>query len=169
MQSSPGTEQQSEPPAEDVRAQLEEARAQLAASEDRYLRARADLENYRRRSEQDLARRVREQSDDLLRMWLEVVDSVERALALTGDDGDAAGGLQAFRDQIEAILSRQGVRRIGEVGERFDPDVHEAIAVVPDGDREAGTVADVARSGYVVDDRVLRPAQVAVVRRNDTA
>jgi molecular chaperone GrpE len=65
---------------------------------------------------------------------------------------------------MEAILARYGVTRMGDVGDSFDPERHEAIAVVPGRDQPKGTIAEVARSGYSVDGRVLRPAQVAVAR-----
>jgi molecular chaperone GrpE len=172
MPSSPGTDQQQqaggELSAEERRAEVDQIREQLAAAEDRYLRARADLDNYRKRTERDLDRRVRDQGDELLRSWLEVVDSVERALALEPDPR-LTQGLRAFLDQMDAILTRQGVERIGEVGQEFNPELHEAVAVIPDADRPPGTLAEIARSGYSVGDRVLRPAQVAVTRpRDDT-
>ncbi|MGZ4413981.1 MAG: nucleotide exchange factor GrpE [Gaiellaceae bacterium] len=176
MPSSPGTERDSAAAderefeqalsREELRAELEGARAQVAASEERHLRARADLDNYRKRAERELERRVREQTDELLRDWLEVVDAAERALALEVDER-AAGGLRAFLDQMEAILARQRVRRIGHVGDRFDPELHEAIAAIPDREHPPGTITEIARSGYGVDDRVLRPAQVAVARPAD--
>jgi molecular chaperone GrpE len=156
-----------EPSPEELSARLEETSAQLAAAEDRYLRARADLDNYRKRTERDVERRVLEQRDELVRAWLEAIDSVERALALHAAEPGLAEGLRVFLEQMQAILARQGVTRIGEVGERFDPELHEAIAVVPSADRPAGTIAEVARSGYSAGDRVLRPAQVAVIRPSD--
>lgn len=173
MRSSPGTDRSSSPDVdqgelspEELRARLDQTLADLAAAEDRYLRARADLDNYRKRTERELERRVRDQGDELLRSWLEVVDSVERALALAPEPR-LADGLRAFLDQMDAILARQGVARIGEVGQGFDPELHEAVAVVPDTDRAPGTLAEIARSGYSVGNRVLRPAQVAVTRRPD--
>jgi molecular chaperone GrpE len=163
MQSSPGTDPQ-DLSQEELVEELERARNDLAATEERYLRARADLENYRKRADRELERRVRQQGDELLRAWLEVADSLERALALEGEQPASTLGLRAFLEQVESILARQGVRRLGAVGETFDPELHEAVAVVPGTDRPAGTVAEVARSGYAVDDRVVRPAQVAVAR-----
>src|SRR4051794_32747606 len=97
-----------------------------AQLEDRYLRALADLDNFRKRSARDTEVRIADATDGLLRSWLEVVDSIERALQLTTDDRGVAG-LQAVRDQIQAILDRQGVTRIGVAGEPFDPRVHEAV------------------------------------------
>jgi molecular chaperone GrpE len=169
MPSSPGTDQRqqadAELSAEERRAELNQIREQLAAAEDRYLRARADLENYRKRAERELERRAQEQADELVRAWLEVIDSTERALALDHEnDPTLTEALRAFLAQMEAILARQGVTRIGEVGSAFDPELHEAIAVVPDSNAAPGTIAEIARSGYSAGDRVLRPAQVTVAR-----
>jgi molecular chaperone GrpE len=102
--------------------------------------------------------------DALLRDWLEVLDSVERAVRMN-PDGPLHEGLRAVLDQIEATLTRHGVTRIGAAGERFDPERHEAIEVRPSDDLEDRTVVEVARSGFAVDGRVLRPAQVVVSRR----
>jgi molecular chaperone GrpE len=169
MRSSPGTEQPAarEPAGlsdHELRAELEQTRAQLAEAEDRYLRARADLDNYRKRAERELERRVTEQGDALLRGWLDVLDSVERALAVDDDDRAVAEGLVAVFQQMETLLARSGVRRIGEIGEQFDPELHDAVAVVPRPGSPPGTVAEIARPGYAAGERVIRPAQVAVAR-----
>jgi molecular chaperone GrpE len=138
---------------------VEELEARNAALEDRNLRARADLENYRKRSARDLERRAAEQREAVLLDWLQAVDSVERALRMNPE----AEGLRAVLEQMEAILARYGVARIGAPGEPFDPERHEAIGVA-DGEAEQPTIADVARSGFTIDGRVLRPTQVMVTR-----
>src|SRR5436190_3200790 len=136
--------------------------------EDRWKRARADLDNYRKRSERDLARRTNERVDAVISEWLDVVDSVERALLVAEPDSTLALGLIAVRDQIESTLERQGITRVGQPGERFDPERHEAVAVVPTDDESAdGTVVEVARSGFAIGERMLRPAQVVVARRQE--
>lgn len=129
------------------------------AEDERYLRARADLENYRKRSAQEVERRVTEQAERLLLEWIEAVDSVDRALGMQPSDG-----LRSVREQMEAILTRQGVERVGAAGDRFDPELHEAISVQESDEAPGRTVLDVARSGYRRGDRVLRPAQVVVSR-----
>ena len=134
--------------------------------EQRYLRATADLENYRKRASREVERRVTEREEEMLREWLNVLDSVERALA-TSDDEEASRGFRAVLAQMEAILARHGVRRLGEVGERFDPELHEALIVRPADGAADRTVLEVARSGFAVDDRVLRPAQVVVSRSEE--
>jgi molecular chaperone GrpE len=151
----------SEPPTE--RDELEALRAELAHVEDRYRRALADLDNYRKRSAREVEQRVAAGREAQLRDWLEAVDSVERALGL--EPGDP--GLTAVLDQMEAILARQGVTRVDAVGMRFDPERHEAIAVEPAADGPDQIVLEVARSGFALDDgELLRPAQVVVSRRS---
>jgi molecular chaperone GrpE len=103
---------------------------------------------------------VLESRESLLRDWLAPLDSIERALQIDPDNS----GLAAIRDQMAAVLSRQGVTRLGERGERFDPARHEAIGVRETDQAEDQTVLEVARSGYALGDRVLRPAQVVVAR-----
>lgn len=136
---------------------------ELARMEDRYKRALADLDNYRKRSARELERRVEAERDQLLLQWLEVIDGVERALRQRPHT-PLYEGLRAVLDQMDAILARQGVRRTGEAGEPFDPERHEAIDVRTDEGVPDRTVVEVARSGFAVGDRVLRPAQVVVSR-----
>jgi molecular chaperone GrpE len=144
--------------------------AELEKLDDRYKRAVADLDNYRKRSAREVERRVAESTEALLRDWLEAVDSVERALLMAETDGPLAVGLQAVLDQMEAILERQGLTRVGAVGEPFDPERHEAVAVVAAEDVPDRTVVEVVRSGFALGDRILRPARVVVAqtqRRED--
>ena len=140
--------------------------AELAEMEQRYLRATADLENFRKRASREVERRVTERDQEMLREWLNVLDSVERALATSADEA-ASDGFRAVLAQMEAILARHGVRRLGEVGERFDPERHEALMVRPADGASDRTVLEVARSGFAIGDRVLRPAQVVVSRSEE--
>ncbi len=135
--------------------------AELAAMEDRYKRALADLENYRKRSARELERRVAESREAVIRDWLEAIDSVERALRMQ-PDGPTAEGLRAVLEQMEAILSREGVQRLGAAGERFDPERFEAVGVRDTREVPDRTVIEVVRSGFGANGRVLRPAQVIV-------
>jgi molecular chaperone GrpE len=143
-----------EPPAPD-------AQAEIAALEDRYKRALADLENYRKRTGREIERRVADCREGLIRDWLEAVDSVERALRMA-PEGPAADGLRAVLEQMEAILRREGVQRIGATGEQFDPQRFEAVGVRPSSEVPDRTVVEVVRSGFGSDGHVLRPAQVIV-------
>ena len=177
MPSSPGTDRQdtaSAAPVEEAEAPERRERSQaeheaeIARLEDRYKRALADLDNYRKRSAREVERRVEEGRDALLREWLEAVDTVERA-ARMDPDGPLGQGMRALLDQIEALLARRGVQRIGDTGEPFDPERHDAVEVRMTTDAPENTVVDVIRAGYAIDGRVLRPAQVAVARRPQTS
>lgn len=145
---------------------LGELQERLAATEDRLLRALADLDNQRKR----LAREIEREREDIragvLADWLEVADSAERALAAFGDRADDPMfvGLAALAAQIEEALRRQGVQRFGAPGEPFDPARHEALGTMPAGEVPPGSVAAVIRAGYALDGRLLRPAQVVVAR-----
>jgi molecular chaperone GrpE len=146
----------------------EDLTGELARMEDRYKRALADLDNYRKRSAREADRRVAEGREAVLRDWLEAVDSVERALRMEPTN-PLFEGLRAVLEQMEAILARHGVERVGEAGERFDPERHQAIGVQPSHEVPDGTVLEVARSGFRTGDRVLRPAEVVVSRREEPA
>jgi molecular chaperone GrpE len=170
MQSSHGSDEETgqtatEENREDSRIATEPQRdleAELAQMEDRYKRALADLDNYRKRIARETERRVEDSREAQLREWLEVVDSLERALFMQPED-PVVQGLRAVLEQMETVLARQGVARMGATGESFDPERHEAVAIRPT-DGPDRTVVEVARSGYMLGDRVLRPAEVVVGR-----
>jgi molecular chaperone GrpE len=135
--------------------------AEIATLEERYKRALADLENYRKRMGRELERRVAECREGVIRDWLEAVDSVERALRMS-PDAPSTAGLQAVLEQMEAILRREGVQRVGAPGEPFDPERFEAVGVRDTSEVPDRTVVEVVRSGFGSDGHVLRPAQVIV-------
>jgi len=173
MQSSPASEQgpeaarEEEQTADDQQASAEnlpqgrDLQSELAALEERYKRALADLDNYRKRTAREVERRVADSREGVIRDWLEAVDSVERALRMA-PDGPAADGLRAVLDQMEAILRREGVERIGAAGEPFDPQRFEAVGVRSSSEVPDRTVVEVVRSGFGSEGHVLRPAQVIV-------
>jgi molecular chaperone GrpE len=150
---------------DEEQAEPEPSRAdeELARMEDRYKRAVADLDNYRKRVARELEGRLAEGRTAVLRDWLEAVDSVERALR-TEPAGANFAGLRSVLDQMDAILARYGVQRVGAAGEPFDPERHEAVEVRVSDDVPDRTVIDVVRSGFAIGGRVLRPALVVVSR-----
>jgi molecular chaperone GrpE len=152
-------------PGEASRAELTD---ELARVEDRYKRALADLDNYRKRATREVDRRVTEAKESALDDWLQVVDSVERAIQLERE-GPCYEGLRAVLAQIDSVLDRQGAQRIGAPGDRFDPQRHEAVAVRATGDLPDRTIVEVQRSGFAQGDRVIRPAQVVVARAPEHA
>jgi molecular chaperone GrpE len=159
------SDQQQQPAAEEGGGQQpqRDLEAELAQTEDRYKRALADLDNYRKRTARETDRRVTDATEGVLREWLEAVDSVERAMWMHRED-PLYEGLRAVLEQMESILARQGVQRLGATGEPFDPEAHEAVGVRETGDAPDRSIVDVARSGYGRGGHVLRPAQVIVSR-----
>jgi molecular chaperone GrpE len=149
----------------DAQAELSD---ELTRIEDRYKRALADLDNYRKRATREVDRRVAEVRESVLRDWLQIVDSVERAMQME-PDGRCYDGLRAILQQMDSVLDRQGAQRIGTLGDQFDPELHEAVAVRPSGDVPDRTIVEVQRSGFAHGDRVIRPAQVVVARAPEHA
>jgi molecular chaperone GrpE len=144
-------------------AEREATAAESAQIEERYRRALADLDNYRKRSAREVQRRVAESTESMLLDWLDVVDSVERAMQMERD-GPCREGLRAVMRQMDAVLQRHGASRVGEQGEPFDPQRHDAIATrIADGVADR-MVMEVQRSGFALGDRVIRPAQVVVAQ-----
>jgi molecular chaperone GrpE len=161
----PRADAEGQPGAEGTSVDLGE---ELARIEDRYKRALADLDNYRKRATREVDRRVAEARESALNDWLQVVDSVERAIQLE-PEGPCYEGLRAVLQQIDAVLDRQGAERIGTPGDQFDPERHEAVAVRASGDVPDRTIVEVQRSGFAHGDRVVRPAQVVVARAPEHA
>ena len=148
-----------------LQAALEAARADLENYKDRYLRAKADLENYRRRALQDVERAREAGLDSAILPVLTVFDDLSRALAVADeeDPGQILPGVQSVLMALERNLDALGIKRVGEVGDPFDPDLHEALTAVPTDDEERkGTIAEVFQAGFERGDRLVRPARVLV-------
>jgi molecular chaperone GrpE len=163
MRNSPESEAAEQPEGQRQASDADQRSAELERLEDRYKRALADLDNYRKRSAREIARRTEEVREAVIRDWLEAVDSVERAVRLD-PDGPCAEGLRAVLEQMETVLARQGAVRIGAAGDRFDPERHEAVGMQPSAELPDRTILSVERSGFALGDRVIRPAQVVVAR-----
>ena len=166
MPSSPESEAEQRLAEADVDAG--ELAAELALLEDRYKRALADLDNYRKRSASEVERRVEEARASVIRDWLDALDSVELAMRME-PEGACYDGFQAVLVQMDAVLAREMVLRIGAVGDRFDPERHEAVAVEVSSDVPDRTIVAVERSGFALGGRVIRPARVVVARPPEPA
>jgi molecular chaperone GrpE len=163
MRNSPENEPRERPEEQDHASDADQLSTELERLEDRYKRALADLDNYRKRSAREVERLVQEARASVIGDWLEALDSVERAMRME-PDGPCFEGLRAVLDQMEAVLAREGVLRIGAAGDRFDPERHEAVAVQPSEQVPDRTILSVERSGFALGDRMIRPAQVVVAR-----
>lgn len=167
---------QQESPADTLAADVHAAKQAAAASEeqklseelqqanDRVLRTQAELENFRRRMRREMEEERRYAALPLISDLLSVVDNLDRAIAAESNDTAPAllTGVRMVQSQFLSILERHHCRRIGEVGEVFDPHSHQAIAQEQSDQIPAGHVTRVAQSGYRLHDRIVRPAQVLV-------
>jgi molecular chaperone GrpE len=145
-----------------------------ADSKDRLLRTLAEMENLRRRTEREVADSRLYGITTFARDILAVADSMERALAaLDAELRDTANaGVKALLDGVELterellkVLEKHGVKRYEpQKGERFDPNLHQAMYELPDPSQPAGTVAQIVQPGYMIGERMLRPAMVAVAK-----
>jgi molecular chaperone GrpE len=140
---------------------LEEARRQKDHIHDLYLRAKAELENFRRRTERDADQRRDADAAHLVGRLLPVLDNLERALRAAAA-APLMSGLTLVHQQLLDILKREGLAPIETAGAAFDPHRHEAVEVVRDSGREAGAILEEMQKGYLFRDRLIRPALVRV-------
>jgi molecular chaperone GrpE len=148
----------------ELTAQLERARQEARENWERFVRERADLENFRKRRERDIAERVLQQKKALLNKVLEVMDNLERALVYQ-DTLDRQGLQQTLRLvawQMNEVIRSEGLTPVPTVGEHFDPYIHEAVEAVEDSEKPEGIVVEEVRKGYRLSDETLRPARVKV-------
>jgi molecular chaperone GrpE len=146
-----------------AKEELGQLQQQMGDFRERFLRARADLENYRRRSQQELERAREAGLDSAVLAMLVVFDDLERALTLAGQDpAHIIPGVTAVRDSLKRNLELLGISPIGAPGEPFNPELHEAINSLPGTPEQSGTIAEVVQVGFVKDERLIRPARVAV-------
>ena len=136
----------------------------LARERDRYLRLAAEFDNYRKRTDRDMAEFKRRAGDHLLLALLEVLDNMDRALEASGDGepDELLSGLKAIRNQMGTILERESIEAIPAVGEEFDPHCMEAVMRTPSDDLEEGRVVSELVRGYRAPTYVLRPSKVVV-------
>jgi molecular chaperone GrpE len=151
--------------ADEAELQLSEAQQKAEEYLDLLRRTQADFVNYRRRMNQEQAEARTTAQLALLNQLLPVLDDFERALDATPEDlarHPWVQGLFLVARRLTALLDQLGVEQIGEPGEQFDPRRHEALSLEARADAPEGTILQVARPGYVLGERVIRPAQVIV-------
>lgn len=158
------------PSGADRLAELEAERTDL---KDKLLRTLADMENQRRRNEREIADARTYGVTTFARDMLTVADNVRRALdsvpaeARTGAEGALKGlieGIELTERDLLKTLERHGVKKLDPEGQKFDPNLHQAMFEVPNPDVPNGTVVQVVQSGYAIGERVLRPALVGVAK-----
>lgn len=154
--------------ADDLRASLEAKEKEAAENYDRYLRAMAEMDNFRKRAARDREDTIKYGNEKLIKDILPILDSLERALhqasEMTARNNFEAfqQGLELIHTQILGCLERHGVVKIAAKGEEFDPDWHQALMQVETPEMESNRVVDEYESGYTLHGRLLRPSKVSV-------
>lgn len=147
-----------------VEEQLEAAKKEVEQYKDKYLRAVAEFDNYRKRTLKEKAELLLNGSEKAVCAFLPILDDFERAIADKTEDVNAIKeGVRIIFNKFNKTLESLGVRKIETEGKDFDVDFHEAVAMVPGmGDDKKGKVIDCVQTGYQLNDKVIRHAKVAV-------
>ncbi|MFT6219266.1 MAG: molecular chaperone GrpE [Cycloclasticus pugetii] len=150
----------------DLQAALDAATTRADENWEKLLLAKAEVENIRRRTQKDIEKAHRFSVEKFAKEMLPVVDSLEMGLAsVDAAEGDVVAikeGMELTHKQLLASLEKSGVKQINPEGEGFNPDLHQAISMVPSPDHEPNTVIQVFQKGYTLNERLLRPAMVIV-------
>ena len=152
------------PEADMLAAQVEALEQEVAAAKDQALRAAAETQNVRRRAEQEAEKARKFALERFVKELLSVVDTLEKALEAMTDEASEAhreGVAMTLKMQLDA-MAKFGVEQIDPAGEPFDPQLHEAMAMVPNPELEPNSVMEVIQKGYQLNGRLVRPAMVVV-------
>lgn len=148
-------------------AELEEWQGKAEEYLDGWQRARAEFANYKKRVERDQAQVYKNASGMVIKRFLDILDDLELALKerpLDGDGASWADGIELIYKKLKSILEAEGVQAMEAEGHQFDPNLHEAVTNEDNPDFESGQIIEVVKQGYLLGDRVLRPAVVRVAK-----
>ena len=152
---------------EELRTELEKANQQAAENFDGWQRERADFLNYKKRVERDKISTEQAITSEIVKKFLVILDDLERALKARPASGDGAAwaeGIELIYRKLQSLLESRGVTRIPAEDQDFDPNLHEAITHEDSPDFESGQIIEIIEQGYLLGDRVVRPARVRVAR-----
>ncbi len=158
---------------EQLQQELAEALAKAEENLSGWKRAQADMENYRKRKEQESSEWVAFGKQAGFVQILPVLDSLQQAMVHAPDIADEKyqnwkNGLQAIIKQIDDASAKLGIQKIAALGQKFDPHLHEAIKEVPAAEGQAeGIITEEFQTGYLINDKLLRPAQVAITKKGN--
>ena len=155
-------------PSPSLEEQLKQALEKAQEHQDAWLRAKAEAENVRRRAQEDVTKAHKFAVESLASQLLPVRDSLEAALATENATQEAMrAGVDLTLKQLASVFEKAHLKEINPVGEKFDPHRHQAISMLPS-DKEPNTVINVLQKGYLLHDRVVRPALVTVAKGKDS-
>ena len=149
---------------ESLKKQLAEAQSKAAEHKDSWLRSQAEFQNYRKRIERDNELTYITLKGDILKKILPVLDDLERALQNRSADDAWANGIELVARKFQNILESEGLKKIEALGMEFDPNFHEAISHEPADGVQSGHVIGIVQNGYMLGERVIRPALVRVAQ-----
>jgi molecular chaperone GrpE len=158
----PAPTESSERDMHELEAKLADAEAKSAENLDGWQRAVAEFQNFKKRLERDRETDQATMKADLIRKVLPILDDLERALQSRPSDDAWFNGIELIQRKLQSILEAEGVKRMEAEGAAFDPNFHEAISQEPVDGAESGRVVAVVQNGYMLGERVIRPAQVKV-------
>jgi molecular chaperone GrpE len=151
---------------------LAELQKQLEESNSKALYAAAELQNARRRMDKELADAKSYAAAGFARDMLAIKDHLERALVAVTDElradkvaSNFLAGIESTARELEAVFARHGITRIKSIGEPLDPHQHQAMMEIPSAEAEPGTIVEEMQAGYMMKDRLLRPALVGVAKK----
>ena len=142
-----------------LKAEIETLKAEAKEKDDKYLRLAAEYDNFRRRSREERQASYDGAMADTVAQILPIIDNLERA-ALYDDESKVKEGLVMIAKEIENVFSRLGVEEVGHVGEKFDPNLHNAVLHVDDESYGENEIVEVFQKGYRKDKRIIRFAMV---------
>jgi len=152
----------------DINKKLEEKEKEATANYDKYLRAVAELDNYRKRAAREKTDIIKYGKEDIIRDILPFVDSLDRALEHdTGDVQAFKDGVALIQDQLLSCLKKHGVERIETAGLNFDPNFHEALMQMESDQHEDNKIVSEMERGYLLNGRLLRPSKVCVCKKTN--
>ena len=160
----PENGEQPETEIEALQRQLEEAEAKAAENLDGWQRAQAEFVNYKNRVQRDRETDYGSMKGDIIKKMLPVLDDLERSLAHRPEGDSWGDGVELVARKFQTILENEGVKRIEAAGQPFDPNFHEAISSEPNDEVESGHIIEVVQNGYMLGERVIRPAMVRVAQ-----
>jgi len=149
---------------ETLKAQLEESQAKVAEYQDGLQRERADFSNYKKRVDQERSQMYQNAVGDIIKQYLPILDDLERALKNRPDNQPWSDGIELIYRKLQDILEAEGIKRIDAENAMFDPIFHEAINQEPSDDHESGKIIAIVQQGYLLGERVIRPALVRVAK-----
>ena len=149
--------------ADSLEAQLEDAQARASENWEHYLRAKAEMDNLRRRSVKDVENAHKYGTEKFATELLPVLDSMVMGLATENASAETLReGMELTLNMLQKMMEKLGIEEIDPINEKFDPEKHQAMSMQPNGEVEPNTVIAVMQKGYSLNDRLLRPAMVMV-------